>query len=362
MIHCNTWYTLSVKFPSRFTVIYFCLILAILQHVTAHAKTEGSLTEGLQNPGYHPPPTWFKNSFLDIRTDIEEATKAGKRVMLYFYQDGCPYCKKLLIDNFSQQHIANKTQANFDVIAINMWGDREVIDFDGSETSEKEFAVAHKVMFTPTLLLLDEQHKVALRINGYFAPNKFAAALDYVGQRHDAKMTFREYLKDNLPAPASGKLHQSEHYIKAPYQLDKLLKADPRPLLVLFEQRQCKACDELHLDILQRPASRALLQMFHVVLVDMWSDTPLTTPAGDKTTASRWANDLGVQYAPSLIFFDKKGAEAFRTEAYLKAFHIQSVFDYVLSEAYLKQPEFQRFIEHRAALFNKHGVPLSIME
>ena len=61
-------------------------------------------------------PAWFKESFLDIREDIAEATTTGRRVLLYFYQDGCPYCAKLLNDNFGNREIAEKTQQGFDVI------------------------------------------------------------------------------------------------------------------------------------------------------------------------------------------------------------------------------------------------------
>ena len=71
-------------------------------------------------------PPWFKDSFLDIREDLEEATTVGKRLILCFYQDGCRYCTRLLKNNFGNREIAQKTQQHFEVIAINMWGDREV--------------------------------------------------------------------------------------------------------------------------------------------------------------------------------------------------------------------------------------------
>jgi thioredoxin-related protein len=38
------------------------------------------------------PPEWFAQSFLDIREDAAEAARDGKRLMIYFMQDGCPYC------------------------------------------------------------------------------------------------------------------------------------------------------------------------------------------------------------------------------------------------------------------------------
>jgi thioredoxin-related protein len=37
-------------------------------------------------------PAWFAASFLDFRDEVAEAARAGKRVMIYLGQDGCPYC------------------------------------------------------------------------------------------------------------------------------------------------------------------------------------------------------------------------------------------------------------------------------
>ena len=54
---------------------------------------EDRLLEGMVNPGYHDQPAWFKQSFLDIREDVAEAAANDQRVVLYFYQVGCPYCK-----------------------------------------------------------------------------------------------------------------------------------------------------------------------------------------------------------------------------------------------------------------------------
>ena len=54
------------------------------------------------------------------------------------------------------------------------------------------------------------------------------------------------------------------------------------------------------------------------------------------------ARALKVSYTPSIVFFDERGKEVFRVEAYLKTFHLQSSLDYVASRAYLSQPSFQR--------------------
>lgn len=319
-----------------------------------------ALDPGMVNPGYHEKPDWFKNSFMDLRDDVAEAKAAGKRVMLYYYQDGCPYCKKLLETNFALREIEDKTQAEFDVIAINIWGDREVTDLQGDPLTEKELASQMRVMFTPTLVFLNEMGEVILRLNGYYPPHRFMTALNYVSDHAESRIAFRDYVKEQNPVAASEKLYQDPSYIQAPYRLDK--RSGNRPLAVFFEQVDCAACDELHQDILVRPESKTLLSNYDVVVLDMWAKTPVTAPAGRSTTVADWARELQVQYAPTLILFDAQGNEAFRTEAYLKAFHIQSALDYVATGAYRTQPNFQRYIQARAEALEAKGVHVDIMQ
>lgn len=327
----------------------------------SHAAPDAGPGAGLTNPGYHDKPEWFKSSFLDLRDDVKEAAAAGRRVLLYFYQDGCSYCKKLNEENFGQRAIADKTRRYFDTIVVNVWGDREVTNMDGAVMGEKKFAASLNVRFTPTLLFLDEKGKVALRVNGYYPPDKFSAALDYAGQHRESEMSFRDYYAGRAPAPAKGVLHQDPAYVRPPYRLRDLVQRSPRPLLVLFEQKQCGQCDELHLDIFKRPETRRELERLNIALFDMWSGDPVQTPAGAETTVERWARALDVKHAPTMVFFDAGGREVFRAEAYYKAFHVQSILDYVASGAYRRQ-DFQRFVQARAERLRAQGVRIDLME
>ena len=335
------------------------LLLAVLPVAVAGLK-EGELNEDLTNPGSIELPAWFKNSFMDIAEDIAEATAENKRLMLYFHQDGCPYCKKLIDVNFTQQDIVDKARATVDVLAINMWGDREVTWLDGESMSEKAFARKMRVMFTPTLLFLDEQGEIALRVNGYYKPAKFKAALEYVAQHGEKKERFAEYYQRVKSAPVSGKLHR-EAFILPLDQLAAVPRSRSGYRLVLFEQKQCPNCDELHLDIFKRPQTREQLERFDVFQVDMWSDEKLKTPRGESLSVRQWAKKLRINYAPSLLFLDKAGNEVFRAEAYLKAFHLQSILDYVASGAYRDEPEFQRYIDVRADRLREQGKQVDLM-
>ncbi len=336
----------------------FVLLLAS----SAAVAEEQSMLEGYVNPGYHEKPEWFKTSFLDLREDIAEAAAEKKRVLLYFYQDGCPYCAKLLQDNLGQKKLADKTRNNFDVIAINMWGDREVTDLQGRQMTEKKFAEQARVMYTPTLIFLTEKGKVALRVNGYYAPNKYEAALDYVSGHNETRMSFRDYLAKHLKPATSGKLHAASFILPPPYNLKKLIGKDNKPLLVLFEQKKCAGCDEMHGDIFKRKETREQLKRFNIVRLDMWSKDTLIDTSGKTVTAKDYAKKLKVNYAPSFIFFDVNGKQVFRIDAYLKAFHTQSVLDYVASAAYKKQPNFQRYISKRADELEAQGIHIDLMK
>lgn len=336
------------------------LMLGLMFVSQLQALTEASLEEGMVNPGHHEQPTWFKNSFLDINEDIADAKKNGKRLVLFFYQDGCPYCKKLFEDNLGQKAIEEKMRKHFDVVTINIWGDREVT-MSGKTMLEKEFAVQLQVMYTPTLIFFNEDGKAALRANGYYPPEKFTAALDYVLEKQDKKQTFSAYLARKSPRPASGKINRSLETSKAPYDFKKPPAAGKFYRLVMFEQKQCQPCDELHQDILQRQESRALLGKFDISVMDIWSDDKVVNGAGVAMPMRDYAQSMNIQYAPSLVFLDKSGKEVFRTDAYLKAFHLQSAMDYVVSGEYLRQPSFQRYIEARAAMLRSQGKTVEIM-
>ena len=111
-----------------------------------------------------PHPSWFKESFLDLEEDVREAAAANKRLIIYFYQEGCPYCNQLVEHNFAQRDIVDKVRGQFELVALNMWGDREVVTVAGGSYTEKELATALKVQYTPTLLFFNEKGKVILRL------------------------------------------------------------------------------------------------------------------------------------------------------------------------------------------------------
>jgi len=284
-------------------------------------------------------PPWFTESLLELRDEVRDAAAQGKRVMLYFGQDGCPYCTALMQANFSQRALAEKTQRLFVAIALNLWGDREVGWLDGRRMSEKALGRLLRVQFTPTLLFLDEKGAVALRLNGYLPPHRFEAALDYAAGIAGKGMRYEEYVKTAIREAASATLHEEGFFAVAPVAL-----RGAKPVALLFETPYCAGCDELHRDALRRPDVLKQIENFTVYRLTL--STPL-------------ARKLQVAYTPTIVLFDR-GREVLRIDSYVRPFHLASALDYVASGAYRREPSFQRYLQARGERLRGRGAKIDL--
>ncbi|WP_371060046.1 thioredoxin family protein [Rhodosalinus sp. 5P4] len=100
---------------------------------------------------------WMRDTFKDLREDLEEANAEGKRFAIIFEQRGCIYCTKMHEDVFPRPEIAEYIDENFFVVQLNLHGAVEVTDFDGETRTEREMARKWGILFTPTLMFLPEE-------------------------------------------------------------------------------------------------------------------------------------------------------------------------------------------------------------
>ena len=131
-----------------------------------------SATMGLAemgDDGLHKAP-WMRETFKDLSEDLADANAEGKRLMVIIEQRGCIYCKKMHEDGFPIAKIANYIEENFFVVQINMFGDVEVTDFDGTILPEKEMVRRWGALFTPSILFFPEE------VGGDVSANQAAVA------------------------------------------------------------------------------------------------------------------------------------------------------------------------------------------
>src|SRR6476469_2994663 len=132
--------------------------LALLLHLGTVAAQGLAPPVGPETPRVEPlreeqglySQGWFQLSFLDLREDFNEAQAEGKRLAVIFEQRGCPYCAKLHTEILALKYINDYLRENFRIVQLDLWGAREVTDFDGARMPEKALAERWGVIFTPT--------------------------------------------------------------------------------------------------------------------------------------------------------------------------------------------------------------------
>jgi thioredoxin-related protein len=346
-------------------------LLLFCSSINLTFATEALNTKSLDAKKVHKSYPWFKQSFLDLKEDISDAIESNKGLILYFYQDDCPYCKKLLNDNFSRSSLVTKLRNQYDFIAINMWGDSDVVDFDGSELTEKSLAVKLKVMFTPSLVFFNSSGEIEFRLNGYYSPEKFNYLLDYLNIK--PKVTsFTQYYKNKVETLKKGHLADRTYIVKTKnYQklannpVNNPVNNPAKPIVLFFEEKNCTECNELHHIIESSPEIQNVLKRFTTSQVSIHSKNKIIDISGNETTPSHWSNELNIQHTPALVFYDKniktnKVEEVFRVDSYLKAFHLESVLLYIVGKHYHKFPEFQRYIHERVDILTEKGVNIEL--
>jgi thioredoxin-related protein len=125
-------------------------------------------------------PDWFADAILDVRDEAADAARQGKRLMLYFWLEGCPYCQRMTSVTFRDAAVNERLKRGFVPVALNVRGDRDLTWTDGAALTEKQLTAKLEVRATPTLMFLDANGKILLRRAGYIPPTEFSRLLDEI--------------------------------------------------------------------------------------------------------------------------------------------------------------------------------------
>ncbi len=186
---------------SRRTMLMSAAASVLARAASAEERIEPQLLED----GRYTQP-WFLNSFLDLKEDLEESAAHGKRLAILWDQRGCPYCQEMHRVNLADPQVNAYIRERFDVVQLDLFGSREVTDFDGAVMAEKDLARKYGIVGTPTIQFLPEspaalagKHGRAVevaRMPGYFRPGHFEAMFAFVYDRAYEKGSFARYVKE----------------------------------------------------------------------------------------------------------------------------------------------------------------------
>ena len=169
---------------------------------------------------------------------------------------------------------------------------------------------------------------------------------------------------------------------KQPFFFDSFLEMGPdleeaaaegKGLVVLWEQRGCPYCRELHaVNFARDDIVEFISEHFLVVQLDMWGSRAVTDFDGEEMEERDLARKWFVNFTPTTLFFtmddpdnppqDMRDALAFMLPGYFKPFHHLSTLEYVATDGYKEQPNFQRWLQAKADHMREQGEEVNLWD
>jgi len=137
--------------------------------------------------------------------------------------------------------------------------------------------------------------------------------------------------------------------------------SEGKRVAVIFEQRGCPYCKEMHnVNLAEPEISDFIKKNFAVVQMNLWGAREVEDLDGkameERALARRWR----VNFTPTIVFLPtpeeaaKGETEVARMPGYFKPFHFLSMFEYVNDGAYTDQ-NFQRYLQNKFKALEEKG-------
>lgn len=253
-----------------------------------------------------PREFFFAQTFGDLPEELEEARKAGKLgLLLFFEQDGCPYCERMLKTILNQPAVQEWYRERFVSIAVDINGDVELTDVDGITLPSKVFAQHRRVKTTPTLSFIDlsgaEVYRRATMVSGV---GEFMLMGQYIAEGRYTDTPWRDYAEEHPEVVNSATVQQVvdfRHEAAA-------TREGGLTLLLAVTREGCGYCAQLRREFLA-PMIRSGEYADKVRIREMMMepDTAVTDFAGKVTSTAEIAARYGVGITPTVLLLDSAG-------------------------------------------------------
>jgi thioredoxin-related protein len=313
---------------SNYKITLLIILSFLFSNVTSSTETpvRGEIVGG----SAHIAPSWFKQSFLDIADDVDEATASNKHVLLFFQLNGCPYCDRMLTESFEAEPLTSFIQQNFDTISINVRGDREIAFNEDLVVTEKELSNTLNVRATPAIVILDSDNKQVVRVNGYRAPERFKLILEYVQSKSYRTEKLSEYISKNI----NKDIYQPKDNPLFSNITDlSLVKG---ALMVIVEDSSCYDCKEFYDGLLADSLVQKEMVPFTIVRIDASSNQVFIDVDGEQTTANKLVDKYQMIYRPGVLVFNENKLLR-RHDSLTFPHHFKESLRFVAGEFYKKQ-------------------------
>jgi thioredoxin-related protein len=145
----------------------------------------------------NPREFFFTHTFGDLPEEMQIASDDGKLGMLLFFEaEDCGYCRRMLKQVFNQRAVQDWYTERFVNIAVDVFGDVELKDFDGITLPSKVFADQRKIFATPVVSFIDLNGIEIYRHFGMIkTPEEFLLLGEYIEDKHYCDAEFEVFLR-----------------------------------------------------------------------------------------------------------------------------------------------------------------------
>ncbi len=147
---------------------------------------------------------FFDTTFGDLQEELETVRDEGKTaLMVMFETPECPWCARMKKQVMNRAAVQSFYGEHFRCIALNAEGDLLVVDFDGNEVPEKEFALKSlRVRATPVFAFFNPQGELVARYTGALKnAQDFILLGEYVLEEKYLESSFTRFRRAHQSAP-----------------------------------------------------------------------------------------------------------------------------------------------------------------
>jgi len=254
-----------------------------------------------------PHEFFFSQTFGDLPEELDQARRDGKvGMILFFEQDGCPYCRRMMQTVFNQRVVQDWFMERFVSFEIDIRGDVEIRDFDNVTLPSKVFAAQRRVDSTPVISFIDLQGTEVFRWSrAVSSPDAMLLMGRYVAEGRYTDMNWDDYARGRQVSPVEAP--QIPHVGNLKNE-GEIAARQHKIMLVAVTREGCVYCARLRREVL-RPMIVSGEYSDRVLIREMVMEPPVEMVdfSGESTTSSGIANRYGVSIAPTVLFLDGSG-------------------------------------------------------
>jgi thioredoxin-related protein len=280
-------------------------LLAAITFLSAPCGAAASTESGAQTRDPHE--FFFSQTFGDLPEELDQARQDGKLgMMLFFEQDGCPYCRRMMQTVFNQREVQDWFAERFVSFEIDIRGDVEIRDFDNVTLPSKVFAAQRRVDSTPVISFIDLRGTEVFRWSrAVTSPDTMLLMGRYVAEGRYTDTSWDEYSKGRQSSPVEASQIPHVENLKAE---GEVATRQHKILLVAVTREGCLYCARLRREVL-RPIIVSGEYSDRLVIREMVMEplVEMVDFSGQGTTSSEIATRYGVSIAPTVLFLDGSG-------------------------------------------------------